>query len=102
MDTGSSSEAGWYPDPVQPDKERWWDGRGWLNQWREATIADEASLEDSSPESERSTEEAGTQSERSPSAVDLELGGRGLYRLYERKVAEGFAAYLEPGERVRR
>lgn len=29
-----STPAGWYPDPHNPGMMRWWDGGGWLDQWR--------------------------------------------------------------------
>ncbi len=29
--TAPAVPAGWYPDPTAPDRQRWWDGRGWTD-----------------------------------------------------------------------
>lgn len=34
MSTGDEQPPGWYRDPVDPDRERWWAGRGWSDDTR--------------------------------------------------------------------
>lgn len=34
-------KADWYPDPEQPGRVRWWDGRQWTNRWATPVLVPE-------------------------------------------------------------
>ncbi|WP_374009882.1 DUF2510 domain-containing protein [Leifsonia sp. LS-T14] len=39
QDGRSLPPAGWYSDPQDPTRERWWDGTGWSEHQRDRAIA---------------------------------------------------------------